>query len=327
MPKILSRIFFTAFVFFITTNANFAQTNFIVTKKITGAELKTLAKSNNGKPVLINFWATWCGPCRVEFPELVAIDRDYKAKGLNFRLVSVDDFAVIDTRVPEFLREYEATMPSYLIDLPNRVQIARAVRQIAPGFVDRYPLTLLFNANGKLVYQKIGVIDAKILRKEIDKVLPKNTNTVEVKNKEIQVQLTPFGYISLPKGYWTFMDADYMDAWGGLIESLNGDFKIRFSDGIIVSVFDGEDKNIKWKKELKTENYSINYALTDNGKTKRVLAKIKSANFSALIENDSDVIKFLEIISKYRIGRCEKCFNSHNTKGLRKFFEKYNEND
>ena len=86
----------------------------------------------------------------------------------------------------------------------------------------------------------------------------------ESEKKEIQVQLTPFGYISLPRGYWAFMEADYMDAWSGIIETFEGDFKIRFSDGIIVSVFDGEDKNIKWKKELKTENYSINYALADN---------------------------------------------------------------
>lgn len=166
----------TAIVILIAASATIsAQKNvpFVITKKINGAELKFLVKSADKKPVLLNFWATWCGPCRVEFPDLVAIDRDYREKGLNFSLVSVDDFAVIDTRVPEFLREYGATMPSYLIDLPNRAQIARAVRQIAPDFIDRFPLTLLFDANGKLVYRKVGVIDAKILRKEIDKVLIK----------------------------------------------------------------------------------------------------------------------------------------------------------
>lgn len=143
------------------------------TKKINAEELKSLAAPTNKKPILINFWATWCGPCRVEFPELIKIDADYRKKGLTFAFVSVDDFAVIDTRVPEFLQQYEATMPSYLINLPNRREIARAIRQIAPAFPDRYPLTLLFDSKGKLVFQKLGVVDQKILRREIDKVLPK----------------------------------------------------------------------------------------------------------------------------------------------------------
>jgi len=142
------------------------------TEKITAAELKSLAKPTDKKPILINFWATWCGPCRSEFPELVEIDADYRAKGLNFILVSVDDFAVIDTRVPEFLKDYDSTMPSYLINIEDRREIAKAVRRIAPRFPDTYPLTLLFNGRGKLVFQKVGRINAKILRKEIDKVLP-----------------------------------------------------------------------------------------------------------------------------------------------------------
>ncbi len=146
------------------------------TKPFDAAELKMLAKPTDKKPILINFWATWCGPCRSEFPELVEIDKDYRKKGLNFYLVSVDQYGIIDTRVPEFLQEYDSTMPSYLINLPNRTQIAKAVRQIAPRFSDTYPLTLLFDANGKLVFQKSGRADTKILRKQIDKVLPKKAN-------------------------------------------------------------------------------------------------------------------------------------------------------
>ena len=143
------------------------------TKKISGEELKSLAKPTDNKPVLINFWATWCGPCHSEFPELVKINADYRAKNLNFIIVSVDDFALIDTRVPEFLKDYDSTMPSYLINLRSRREIAKAVRQIAPAFPDRYPLTILFDANGKLVFQKVGRVDTKILREKIDKVLPK----------------------------------------------------------------------------------------------------------------------------------------------------------
>lgn len=173
------KITFAAFIVVLSIVAAIAQkTDLPViteTKKITAEELKSLAKPTDKKPVLINFWATWCGPCHSEFPELVEIDKDYRAKGLIFSVVSVDDFAVIDTRVPEFLKDYESTMPSYLINIRGRKEIAKAVRQIAPKFNDIYPLTLLFDGSGKLVFQKIGRVDTKILRKEIDKILPKTT--------------------------------------------------------------------------------------------------------------------------------------------------------
>lgn len=151
-----------------------------------------------------------------------------------------------------------------------------------------------------------------------------NPQSISKENKRNIIQLTPAGYISLPKEYWAYMNADFMDAWSGIIESLNNDFKISFTDGLIVSIFDKEIKNSKWKKELKTENYLINYALVEKGKNKLVIAKIHSANFSARIKDDSDIDKFLEIISQYRRGRCESCFYSGNTKQLRKYFEKRN---
>jgi len=143
--------------------------------KIDGADLrKLLPNKENKKPVLINFWATWCGPCRVEFPELVEIDKDFRTKGLDVKLVSVDNFALIDSLVPEFLTQYEATrIPAFLLDIPSDLQRLRAIRRIAPPVRSGIPLTLLYNANGKLVYRKSGVINAKTLRAQIEKVLPK----------------------------------------------------------------------------------------------------------------------------------------------------------
>lgn len=149
-----------------------AQQSTITTTRIDGEGLKALLPNkDNKKPLLVNFWATWCGPCHAEFPDLVKIDADYRKKGLNFVLVSVDTPGLIDTGVPEFLESYKATMPSYLLDLPNRREQAKAIKKIAPGFRDMYPLTLLFDRNGKLVYQKLGRINDKVLRMQVIKNL------------------------------------------------------------------------------------------------------------------------------------------------------------
>lgn len=169
MKKTLIAIFLII-IFISRFPAQEIQTN---TEIIDSAGLKKLITANKGKPVLINFWATWCGPCHSEFPDLVKIDSEYRKKGLVFNIVSVDNVGLLDSGVAEFLTQYKSTMNSYLIDLPNRREIAKAVRQIAPQSRDVYPLTLLFNKNGRLVYQKLGKINEKLLRSEIKKVLPK----------------------------------------------------------------------------------------------------------------------------------------------------------
>src|SRR5258706_7257651 len=79
--------------------------------------LKKLLKPN-GKPLLINFWATWCDPCRDEFPDLVKIDAAYRGK-IDFITISLDDLADIDTFVPKFLTEMKTGMPAFLLYTPD----------------------------------------------------------------------------------------------------------------------------------------------------------------------------------------------------------------
>src|SRR2546423_10829152 len=86
--------------------------------EIKEAELKSLlgAGDAHARPLLVNFWATWCAPCREEFPDLVKIRGQYGADRLDFTLVSLDDVSDIDKAVPDFLSEvHAAAMPTYLL--------------------------------------------------------------------------------------------------------------------------------------------------------------------------------------------------------------------
>ena len=86
--------------------------------KIGQAELAELLKPRQ-RPLLINFWATWCDPCREEFPDLVAIDAEYKGK-IDFITISLDDLAEINRDVPKFLQAMKAEMPAYLLHTPDQ---------------------------------------------------------------------------------------------------------------------------------------------------------------------------------------------------------------
>lgn len=144
--------------------------NPVVVTQIDFEKLKNLLKrdDSNPRPLLINFWATWCEPCQEEFPELVAIDRDFKSNNLNFITISLDFPAEIKGDVPKFLKEMKATMPAYLLRTPNEDE---AIKFVAPNWNGALPFTVLFDSNGKLVYTYSGIIKPAELRAEIEKQL------------------------------------------------------------------------------------------------------------------------------------------------------------
>ena len=119
-------------------------------------------------PLLVNFWATWCDPCREEFPDLVKIDADYRSKGLHFVAISLDDVADMKTTVPRFLRSQHARMPVYLLDVPDPETIIQMVDTTWQGDM---PATFLYDQSGNIVYKHKGPIKPAELRAEIDKLV------------------------------------------------------------------------------------------------------------------------------------------------------------
>ena len=118
------------------------------------------------RPLLINFWATWCDPCRDEFPDLVRLDADYRNKGLNFISVSLDDITDIKSLVPKFLTEMKAEMPVVLLNVNDPEPAIKVVDTTWDG---QLPATFLYDKDGKIVFKHFGRINSQELRTAIDK--------------------------------------------------------------------------------------------------------------------------------------------------------------
>jgi thiol-disulfide isomerase/thioredoxin len=127
--------------------------------------LKDLLKPN-GRPRLINFWATWCGPCREEFPDLVKIGADHKDK-IDLITVSLDELSEINGEVPKFLAEMRSESPAYLLKTPDA---DAAIELVSRDWQGALPFTILFNAQGETIYSKQGKFDTDVLVAEIEKL-------------------------------------------------------------------------------------------------------------------------------------------------------------
>ena len=122
--------------------------------------------AKDARPLLVNFWATWCDPCREEFPDLVKIDADYRGKNLNFVTVSLDDVSEIGTEVPKFLKEMKATMRTVLLNVNDPEP---AIKSVDAGWDGQLPATFLYDKDGKVVFRYFGKIKPDELRAAIDK--------------------------------------------------------------------------------------------------------------------------------------------------------------
>ena len=139
--------------------------------EIDEAALKSLLGAGAGRPrpLLVNFWATWCVPCREEFPDLLKLRGEYGADRLDFILVSLDDPAEINKAVPEFLSEQRAgELPSYLLHATDE---SVAINLVDPDWSGELPATYLYDRAGNVVFKHKGRIKPAELRAALDEAL------------------------------------------------------------------------------------------------------------------------------------------------------------
>jgi thiol-disulfide isomerase/thioredoxin len=99
-----------------------------------------------GKVVLVNFWATWCVPCRKEFPDLVRLQKTYAGKGLAVVGVSTDLSKDLPA-VEKFLAETKPDFPNYRKKSGGDDQIF--IEAVDPKWGGELPFSVLYDRNGK----------------------------------------------------------------------------------------------------------------------------------------------------------------------------------
>jgi thiol-disulfide isomerase/thioredoxin len=129
--------------------------------------LKALRKNDSRKLRLVNFWATWCGPCITEFPELVTINRMYRTRAFEMVTVAAN-FPDEKSEVLQFLKKQESSGKNLLFGDKDKYKLMEA---FDPDWNASLPYTLLIAPGGEVLYKVQGPIDGLELKRRIVKAL------------------------------------------------------------------------------------------------------------------------------------------------------------
>ena len=123
-------------------------------------------ESFKGKPLVVNFWARWCGPCRKEIPDLAEMHARYKEKGLLIVGIAVEDAAHRDS-VREFAKAYEMSYLLVIGGTQKSIELMQSIGNPKSGL----PFTVVIDRQGKIVAKKLGAMSKADMEAAIKLVL------------------------------------------------------------------------------------------------------------------------------------------------------------
>ena len=130
---------------------------------VDAAGVKAIAAGDAKKLRLVNVWATWCAPCLIEFPDLVALHRIYR--GRDFEVVTLNgDTPELQGKAKEFLQAQQASMRNVGYDKSDPYAL---IELIDPAWQGALPHTILVAPGGKVLYRSQGAFDTRELRRRI----------------------------------------------------------------------------------------------------------------------------------------------------------------
>ncbi len=142
-------------------------TEAVTIETVDAAGLRALRKNPTGKLLLINFWATWCGPCVTEFPELITMNRMYRQRA--FEMVTVAAHTPDEkAEALAFLKKQQSSGRNLMFGGTDKYELMDAFDTDWTGAL---PYTMLLNADGQVIYKEQGTIDVLELKRAIVKSL------------------------------------------------------------------------------------------------------------------------------------------------------------
>lgn len=139
-----------------------------IVQTLAGKKVELNKLLGEGKPVVLDIWATWCGPCRQEIPHLVELAEKHRRDGLIVIGLTTEDPSVYRSRVKDFVKLYGMT---YTVGFASEA-LYLSFNGGSPSM--RIPQSFIFGADGKLVKRLIGYserIGAEVLNKAVQEAL------------------------------------------------------------------------------------------------------------------------------------------------------------
>jgi thiol-disulfide isomerase/thioredoxin len=118
--------------------------------------------SFKGKVTLVNFWATWCGPCKMELPDLIALSKEYADQNVRFIGISTDRGSDVLEDVRTFVQKS---------GISYQIVIANDDIESAYGNINAIPTTFIVDENGKVVESFVGVRSKAFFTDALNKAL------------------------------------------------------------------------------------------------------------------------------------------------------------
>ena len=144
---------------------------------IDAAGYQKVLEKYRGKPLLVTFWASWCEPCRDEFPMLNELIKEYQPKGLKVVGINLDDEGdLILTR--RFIARYKPAFPNYRKSAGGQSAFAEGV---LPGWGGAIPASFFYAPDGRQIGHLLGANDRETYEAAIRQLLASNTSAASGK--------------------------------------------------------------------------------------------------------------------------------------------------